>query len=166
MANKIKRPKPFNHTKIVSRLKREQETISKTSHKLELDRIVSPLDTNIQFLVESSESGGNYKTVIKPDPTITSIRADGSSIQTALIFMFLDQGTEVRYAKMPPDFSNETSPNSLSTSHADYDRSKIFIDTDNPQPGLDARNFMKQVNELYKLTYLRRMKQALKSELN
>jgi hypothetical protein len=143
-----------------------QVTIAQSAHAERLRSIVGSFETNIPIIVDNSLDGDTFTTHIGPDETATTTNAMGQTVRTADLLFWLDQGTSVRYAVMPDDFRNETFPGSLDTRGVAYNREGIYININDPKPGIAARNYMYLINENYKNLYLRRMKQFLKNALD
>lgn len=78
------------------------------------------------FLNEESQKGGHLIRVIGP-----------SDDKSGRIWVFLDQGTDIRYAVMTEDFEAKTSPNTLVTTIGVGGLS--HFDFDNPRPGIEPR---------------------------
>ena len=112
------------------------------------------------------------KTFTRVEPKITS-KLDKSeySIVTAplddddgKIYGYLDKGTEVRYAQLSADWESKTSVGSFNSGKGAGN--VLFIDTNNPKPGIEARGWSDLVvdEELPKFT--RNTQKALKSGLD
>ena len=78
------------------------------------------------FLMDQALEGGHLIRVVGP--------ADDKS---GRIWVFLDQGTDIRYAVMTPDFIPKTTPNTLVTTIGAGGLS--HFDFDNPRPGIEPR---------------------------
>ena len=165
MPNKVIRGKRKSMVGLANNLKTTQRQTANLFLKPELERIVAPFETNIPFVLRESSSGDSEKVLVGPDLGPTTLNAAGDTVRTADIFFWLDQGTDVRYVTMPDDFSNETSPGSLATRRAEYDRARIKVDRGNPHEGIEARNFLEQVGKQYERTYFRRMRTTLSNGL-
>lgn len=152
-----KNVKPLSRLATILAVK--QEIVAKTYYKTELDRVVEPFDHRIVFRVSSSE-GKNFITNISPADEPAGINAAGDIISGRDLFRWLDEGTDIRWVAMPPDFENETFPNSLVTNHSNYDRREIHFLSE-PAAGIDARNFLSQVGTLYENVYRNTIKSAI-----
>lgn len=74
-------------------------------------------------------------------------------------FLFVDEGTKVRYATMSPDFVAKTKPNSL---RAGKGRGRmLFVNKKKPRPGIKARNFSKMVKKKWEPLFRSQMAAAL-----
>lgn len=58
-------------------------------------------------------------------------------------FLFVDEGTKVRYATMSPDFVAKTKPKSLKAGKGRG--GLLFVNKKKPRPGIKARGFSKMV---------------------
>jgi len=137
-------------------LREEQEKIARVYHLQKLDEIVQPFDSRISFRVASDETSDDYITNISPTDEIAGLNAADDPVTSKELFNWLDAGTSIRYVGMPDEFSHETTPNSLATSHAEYDRNDIFF-LDEPTVGIEARHFLRQIDELYRSLYRTQM---------
>lgn len=145
-------------------IRREQVEIAKQYHLKGLQDVVAPFDSRIEFNVQSRYDGGNYITNIGPSDNIAGQNAADKDVTSKELFMWLDEGTSVTTVVMPEDFTNETSPNSIDTSHADYDREEIFF-SGNIYPGMEARNFLRLTGELYVNAYRNNMNSVIQRYL-
>lgn len=143
----------------------EQIKVAKQIYMARLQELVQPFDSRIEFQVQSRYAEGNYITNISPTDDIAGINAADKPVTSKELFTWLDEGTSVTTVVMPDEFSNETSPNSLDTSHADYDREEIYF-SGNIYPGMDARNFLKQIGDLYINTYRNDIANAIRLYLD
>lgn len=140
-------------------LKKEQERIARVYYQTKLEEIVGPFDARITFRTTSDESNGNYTTNISPTDQTATLNAAGDIVTSIDLFRWLDEGTKERWVSMPEDFRNETTPNSLGTQHADYEKDNIFF-LNEPETGIEARNFLEQIDNLYRNLY--RIQMSLK----
>lgn len=155
----------FKYADIPHRLQRRQERIARSVYVPRFTRLVAPFESSIEFGIETERISGDIETRVGALPTGTVQRADGSTIDGATLYKFLDDGTAVRYAQLPGNFENETSPNSLSTSHQTYNRARIYIDKEADKSGLEARNFSHLVDLELAATYRQRMEAEIKKSI-
>lgn len=137
-------------------LRVEQERIARVYYQAKLEEIVQPFDSRISFRTNSDETTEDFITNVSPTDDVAGLNAADDQVTSKELFNWLDAGTDIRYVGMPDEFSNETSPNSLNTSHADYNRNDIFF-LKEPTVGIDARQFLKQIDELYRNLYRTQM---------
>lgn len=131
---------------IAKAIKHETERVAREI-KQELESVVQPLHSDIHILMDSERDSQDWVIDIYGNPNDTaSINAAGDGVSSHDLLMWIDGGTSERWVAMPDDFDNETFPNSLSTRDVDYDREGIrFLDS--PRPGIEARNWLKLLNE-------------------
>lgn len=148
------------------KLKTELTKIANVHYKKRLEEIVGPLESDIKIVVTIDKNISKAKVLIHGQIGDTaSINAAGDPVSSHDLFRWLDEGTDVRYAIMPDDFSAESSPSSTSTTHKDYDRDRIFIDTDNPRPGIEARKWLEQVSKELEGTFILNIKRVGKAHI-
>ena len=158
MPNKVIRAKVPKFNILVDKLISTQRQTANLFHKPDLEKIVAPFETNIPIVLEEEITPNSARVHVGPSLAGTTTNAAGQHVKVADILFWLDQGTDVRYVTMPDDFSNETSPGSLATRRAEYDRARIKVDRGNPHDGIEARKFMEKIGQRYSRTYIRRMK--------
>lgn len=145
-------------------IRREQVEVAKQYHLKGLQDVVEPFDSRITFNVQSRYDNGNYVTNIGPSDSVAGQNAADNDVTSKELFRWLDEGTSVTTVVMPDDFSNETAPNFLETRHADYERNDIFF-SGNVYPGMEARNFLSQIGELYINAYRNSMNNVIRTYL-
>ena len=133
-------------------LKKEQESIARNYYMAKLREIVAPFDSRIEFRIESEMRNGDYITNISPTDDIAGQNAADTAVTSKELFRWLDEGTSLRWVGMPEDMQNETSPGSLATRGAGYDREEVYFFNE-PRPGIDGRNFLAGVAALYENVY-------------
>lgn len=145
---------PINRKKLKSLatvIKAETERVAKNYYQAELQRVVNPLKSDIKIDVTSKKDNDDWTVKIHGKENDTaSINAVGDGVSSHDLLMWLDAGTSVNYAFLPSDFENETSPGSLATSRKEYDRERIYVNTSTAGPGIQARKWLEQINNLYK----------------
>lgn len=146
-------------------LEQQQVRIAQTSHYNKLVEIVEPFDSRITFTLISENNKGNYVTNIAPSDVIAGTNLADTPVTSKQLFQWLDEGTNENWIGVPDEFDNETFPNSLHTTSVDYDREKLFF-LDEPRVGIDARNFLEQINDLYKHVYRNRMSSTIRLYLS
>lgn len=147
---------------IGSVLRREQANTANLFYKRQLEEVVKPFDSRITFETQNRYNNGDYVTNIGPSKEVAGTNAAGDSVTSLELFKWLDEGTSVRYVGMPDSFTNETRPNSTFTNHADYSRDDIYFVSE-PFPGIEARNFLKLVGEMYVNIYRNSIGYAIKN---
>lgn len=143
---------------------KENSRLASVYYRNKLEEIVLPFDSRIRFVVVSSDNGRNYITNISPSQDAAGVNATGDTVTSLELFKWLDEGTDIRYVGMPEDFTRETTPNSLGTNHASYDRDDIFF-LKEPTDGIEARNFLRQIDNLLRNVYRIQMTGAIDSYL-
>lgn len=74
-------------------------------------------------------------------------------------YLFVDEGTKVRYATMSPDFIAKTKPKSLK---AGKGRGRmLFVNKKKPRPGIKARGFTKLVKKKWEPLFRAGMDDAM-----
>ena len=106
-----------------------------------LQKIVDPFQTNIKIETRTKTVGDTFTATVRARDNIeTTNRASGKPIASAKIFEFLNSGTKVSYVRMPQPYSHATSPNSLITQSAEYNRNGISFRKESIK-GISARNW-------------------------
>jgi hypothetical protein len=146
-------------------LRKEQVQIANVSYKGKLEEIVAPFESRISFQTKSDFDGDEFVTNISPKDDFAGLNAADDPVSSLDLFKWLDEGTSERWVSMPEDFQQESTPNSLTTQHISYDRDDIFFFSE-PVAGIEARNFLSQIDELYRNLYRLQMNQAIASYLN
>lgn len=147
------------------KLTARQDSIARNFIKKQFEEIVAPFDSRIKFAVRNNETPSTYTTNIAPTEDEAGTNAAGTPVTSRELFHWLDEGTSIRYVGMPTGFDNETSPNSIVTRAINsYERKDIYF-LKNPVPGIEGRNFLKQVFDLYKNVYRLHMSQEIKRYL-
>lgn len=125
---KIFKARPFRITNLAITVKR---TLAETG-----SRALDDYKGTIQHFEEISPTfkltrhDGGFRVVVKPDND-----HDGE------IYNYVDIGTRVRYATMSPKFRPKTIPNTLRTGPGHPPIRPLFVDRNNPQPGIAARGY-------------------------
>jgi len=97
-----------------------------------IDRTTATWDTNLRAKAETKGRGGDYVTTLKLSPE-----------KAAEIWHYLDEGTDVRYALMTPDFSPKTRPGALDAVAGTG--GVIIVDLEHPRDGIKARGWSKLI---------------------
>ncbi len=79
------------------------------------------------------------------------------------IWRYLEEGTEVRYAIMTEDFEPKTTPNVVGSSAGVG--GLAFIDLDNPQPGIESRNWTEIIGDELEPKFTKDVQKYLKRTL-
>lgn len=74
-------------------------------------------------------------------------------------WFWLDGGTEVRYAIMSRDWRSKTTPGFIGSGPGRG--RKVFVDVDNPQPGIEARGWGVKILKEFRPEFVAAMKAAL-----
>lgn len=74
-------------------------------------------------------------------------------------FLFVDEGTKVRYATMTPDFIAKTKPKSLKAGKGRG--GLLFVNKKKPRPGIKARGFTKLVAKKWNPLFRAAMSEAM-----
>lgn len=74
-------------------------------------------------------------------------------------FLFVDEGTKVRYATMTPDFIAKTKPKSLKAGKGRG--GLLFVNKKKPRPGIKARGFTKMVAKKWNPLFRAAMSEAM-----
>lgn len=89
--------------------------------------------------------------------------ASGVSLEVSTdsaIYLYLDEGTEVRYATMSKDFQAKTRPRFIGSRRGRGRR--LFVSKKHPRPGIKAREFTKTIAKKWTTPFRQRMDKALK----
>ena len=81
-------------------------------------------------------------------------------ITTSPIYLYVDEGTRVRYATMTPDFQPKTIPNWIGSRKGRG--GMLFISKKRPRPGIKARNFTKIIHKTWQPLFRKEMAAAMK----
>jgi hypothetical protein len=95
---------------------------------------------------------------------VTSITKGGPTFLLGTddkIYKFIDEGTSVRYAHMPPDYVQKTVPGLL-TSFPGGSSKRRWIDVSDPQPGIAPRGFSEMIHAKYEKVFPREMEKAMR----
>lgn len=93
--------------------------------------------------------------------------ASGVSLEISTdseIYLFLDEGTEVRYATMSKDFQAKTRPRFIGSRRGRG--RKLFVSKKHPRPGIKAREFTKTIAKKWTSPFRDRMNKALDTAAN
>ena len=141
------------------RFEKRVEHIYRQNYHTQLERIVAPFESDIQFNYQRIKDGDDIVYGSEAADNIATINASGDAITSAELFTFLDEGTDSRYVILPSNFQNETTPDSLETFNATYDRDEIYI-TKVDQGGIEARRFVETLIRLKEADTGRQIKTA------
>lgn len=87
----------------------------------------------------------------------------GGSDEGANKFLWLDEGTDVRFATMTRGFIAKTSPGMIGSRAG---RGGVaYINPDKPMPGIEARRFTETIEKLHRRAFKRDMERALREIL-
>lgn len=107
-----------------------------------VERTTATWDTAPRVKAETKGRGGDYVTILKLTP-------EGE----ALIWHWLNEGTDVRYALMSPDFVAKTVPGRLDSGSGAG--GVLMIDMRHPRPGIEARNWTDEIAKVMGETLVR-----------
>lgn len=88
--------------------------------------------------------------------------ASGISLEVSTdsaIYLYLDEGTEVRYATMSKDFRAKTRPRFIGSRRGRG--RKLFVSKKHPRPGIKAREFTKTIAKKWTPAFRDRMNKAM-----
>lgn len=128
-----KRDFPSKHD--LNRAIRKAHETAGSAGEVMIDRTTATWEHNLKAKAETKGRGGDYVTILKLSPT-----------EAAEIWHYLDEGTDVRYALMSPDFSPKTRPGSLDAVAGTG--GVVIVDLDHPKPGIDARGWSKEIAKM------------------
>lgn len=115
-------------------------------------RTIATWQTRTTVKAEIKGRGGDY-----------TLRLNISPDQQAKIWGWLDQGTDVRYAIMSPDWVSKTVPGNLDSRSGSGH--VIIVDTSNPQPGIQARGWSEDIAKKLAKLLVRYTQEELRSTL-
>lgn len=141
--------KEYNFDRYVKNLKDVAERTVRTYHLRRFREVVAPFQSDIPFDMTIEEKGDKITIAVGvvEGATTGQTNAAGDDVLASDLWKWLDLGTSDRFVSLPDDFSNETSPGSLSTSSASYDRDNIKLDLNADNDGIEKREFTKQIAE-------------------
>lgn len=117
-----------------------------------IDRTTATWEHTLRVKAEVKGRGGDYTMLLKLSPE-----------KQAQIWHWLDEGTDVRYAIMTPDFVAKTVPGSLDSRAGSG--GVIIVDTSNPQPGIQARGWSPEIAKKTQELLLRYTKEEIEALL-
>lgn len=117
-----------------------------------VERTTATWDTKTTVKAEVKGRGGDYVLALNITPE-----------KQALVWHWLDEGTDVRYAIMTPDFVAKTVPGSLDSRSGSGE--VIIVDTAHPQPGIKARGWSKEITKATAKALLRYTQAEIKALL-
>lgn len=139
---------------------------------------LTQLDNRV-FSLLKKQGDTNKKLMEKPTKTwvttepdiISELDKDNYSIITAPLdnddgntYKFLDRGTSVRFAQLSSNWGSKTTPNSLvSGAGSGF---VTYIDTNRPQPGIEARNWSQIIVDTETPKFYKNLKKQLNIGLN
>jgi len=124
----------------VNKAKAQMRTYAIANFQRPLQRIVDPFLSDIRIVTRVKSTGDKYTVTVKADDRIVTSNRLGGPILSSKIFEYLNSGTEQRAVGMPKDYQAGTTPGSLSSSGANYDRERLYF-LDEPIDGIEARNW-------------------------
>ena len=132
--------------KLAAKIGKAAEDWVKDFHKFPLEDVVGPFEHDFRVVTKRKLSGDKvtFITDIMNDPVETPL---GTETDLNEIFYYLNNGTSERFAQMPSTFTPESSPGSLATRSAGYDRNQIGF-SEESLDGIQARNFIEQIANL------------------
>lgn len=119
-----------------------------------LYEVTAPFVTDFEFVIDKT---GEWEYSVRPRLTeIERTTATGGTVSSWVLFNTLDKGSEgAKLVLLPNDFENETSPNSLGTRSADYDRQGIVAIPSKLGQDMEARNWTDLIAEEYNNRFTR-----------
>lgn len=136
-------------------IKREASLYIKTRY----EEITAPFETDFEFEVVENELDGELQFHVKPVEKMIDRPNNNGEVNSLVLFNALDQGSSgTAKVFLPKDFKNESSPNSVSTSHKTYDRTKIFVDSSKKGQDMDGRNWSILVAEEFENRRLKKIR--------
>lgn len=142
----IKPATPFKSSVFREEMEKTAATIAKDA-TADFKRTVATWKDKPKFntVIKTGAAGGGVTITITPDPVTP--------------YLFVDEGTKVRYATMSPDWKSKTEPNVVQAFPGKG--KKLFVSKKHPRPGIKARNFTKLIAKTYKTELQKETKNAL-----
>ena len=69
----------------------------------------------------------------------------GTPVTMRELFYYVNNGTSTRVVSMPIGFANESFPGTTYTTYQQYNRSEIYYDANNNNPGIEERDWITQI---------------------
>lgn len=135
--------------------------------KKRLEEVTDPFQTDFEFIIEETERDGDlFFEILPADVDIPRQRKDGGFVNARILFSVLNDGsTNQVFVSYPDDFELESSPNSLSTSSAGYDRGQIYVDKNRSGTNTDARNWTILISKEFDSTKKAKITSILKGAI-
>lgn len=108
---------------------------------------------------EGDKPGFELQRKLTGDTVTLEVVLTGSDLAIKK-WIWLNRGTSVRYAILSSDWKSKTEPDNLDAGEGSG--RVVKIDMDNPQPGIEARNWSKIIMRQFKPGYHRRMQRAMR----
>lgn len=99
-----------------------------------------------------------FKISLKSGGPRVTVEAGGSEFGQQK-WKWVSEGTDVRFATMTPDFSPKTMPGVIGSSAGSG--GLLFVNTSRPKPGIEAREFNKQIQEKWTPEFFAIMNDAM-----
>lgn len=126
---------------------------------------VAPFSQSIPIEMYEEEKGDSISFEVTPRDGATYINVKGTPVSAQTLLMWISQGTDDMYVVLPNDFQNQTTPGSINTSPANYNRNLLYINTQQ-QSRIYPRNIEIAFWALYGNYIERRVSAAINMELS
>jgi len=125
----------------------------------EYRRAVNTFTKRVRRDFERTTRTWNHPVKFQQSTSVTGSAVDVEVFTFDLIYMWVDEGTSVRYATMTDDFVSKTSPGSLNSGPG---RGGLaYVNKALPRPGIDARDFTGQITRSREPDFRELMQEAM-----
>lgn len=125
---------------------------------------VAPFSQSIPIEMYEEERSESISFEVTPRDGATYINVAGTPVSAQTLLMWLSQGTDDMYVVLPADFRQQTSPRSMTTSPANYNRNLLYINTEQ-NSSIYPRNIEETFWAFYSSYIERRINAAINLEL-
>lgn len=102
-----------------------------------------------------------FETIISlTDPGPGVVVGPSGSTEGAQKWQWLDEGTEIRYATMSPDWVSKTQPDIVGSRPGQGE--VLYVRRDRPRDGIEARNWTLALQKKWKTPFKRDMEKAMR----
>ena len=170
MAKKFKMPKLGSRVKTLKRdIQQDMEQQLAVDIVTRMDKVVAPFSyATFTFVIEdeSTDDAVVLKVLPKDEELDRASDPARGAVNSRVLFSVLNNGSNNQvFRAYPDDFENESSPNSLSTRSADYERDDIYVDSSRPGRHIDPRNWTSLVREEYTPTGISKAKKIVSTTI-
>jgi hypothetical protein len=104
------------------------------------------------------------KKSLAKETVSSAVLAEGSAFGVRK-WLWLEEGTKIRYATMQKGFKAKTKVGNLQSGSGSRTRHPMFVSKHHPKKGIQARNWRKVMQEKHKKPYAKAMRAAMRKGL-